>query len=163
MNVMPPVRVRREYVQKLEAPPAEVFPMLCPVREVEWAGDWDPYVVYAVSGVAEPDCVFTTRDDDGESVWVITRHDPEGNRLEMLRVTPGSMVRKLEFALHADGEGATRMDVAYTFTALGQAGRQLIGELTEERWNEQMQTFERELNHYLASGSGPEGGEPRYE
>ena len=33
MKVMAPCRVTRTYVQKIQAHPDEVFPLLCPVRE----------------------------------------------------------------------------------------------------------------------------------
>jgi hypothetical protein len=54
MKVMQPCRVTRTYLQKIQAPPEEVFPLLCPVRETEWVRGWDPIVVYSHSGLAEP-------------------------------------------------------------------------------------------------------------
>jgi hypothetical protein len=36
MDVRPPRRAQHTYVQALRAAPAEVFPLLCPVREREW-------------------------------------------------------------------------------------------------------------------------------
>ncbi len=163
MNVLPPVRVRREYTQQLVAPPATVFPMLCPVREVEWVSDWDPYSVFSVSGVAEPDCVFVTRAEGVESIWVITLHDPDAHRVEMIKVTPGMTAAKLEFALEADGEQASRMHVAYTHTALSQPGRKVVADFDEEHWLEFMQKMESELNHYLGMGGHLDEGGHRYE
>ena len=58
MKIAAPNRVRHTYVQKLVASPAEVFPLLCPVREADWLDGWDPLEVWSRSGVAEPDCVF---------------------------------------------------------------------------------------------------------
>lgn len=152
MNVLPPDRVRREYTQSLVAAPDTVFPMLCPVREVEWVEDWDPYAVYSVTGIAEQDCVFITRDDGVESTWVITRHDPEAHRVEMIKVTPGLTTTKLELGLEADGESGSKLHVAYTTTALTTDGRKAVAAFDEEHWNEFMQTWERELNHYLGMG-----------
>ena len=163
MNVLPPVRVRRESTLRLVAPPRDVFPMLCPVREVEWTSDWDPYVVWARSGVAEPDCVFITRDGDAESIWVITEHDPESHYVEMIKVTPGVTVAKLEFGLEAEGDDATRARVAYTHTALGRAGQEFVAGFSEEHWNDFTRTMESELNHYLGSGGSPDDGEFRFE
>ncbi len=163
MNVLPPLRVRREYTQQLVAPPQTVFPMLCPVREVEWVSDWDPYSVYSVTGVAEPDCVFITRKDGVESTWVITLHDSESHRVEMYKVTPGVTLTKLEFALEADGEQASKMHVAYTQTALGQEGRELVEAFDEQQWTEFMQKYESELNHYLGMGDHLDDVGYRYE
>ena len=163
MNVLPPVRVRREYTQSLVAPPDDVFPMLCPVREVEWESDWDPYAVHSVTGVAEPDCVFVTRDDGVESTWVMTVHDPENHRVEIIKFTPGVTTAKLEFDVEGDGDGASKMHVAYTLTALSQDGRKAVEAFDEDNWNEFMTKMERELNHYLGMGESPDAGGHRYE
>jgi hypothetical protein len=163
MNVLLPVRVRREHTHRLVGPPDAAFPMLCPVREVEWVSEWDPYVVFSNSGVAEPDCVFVTRDGENESIWVITHHDPESYRLEMVKITPGLTAAKLEFALEADGEKASKMHVAYSHTALSREGRKFVADFDEERWAGFMDKMGRELNHYLGSGESPAEAELRYE
>ncbi len=163
MNVLPPVRVRREYTQSLVAAPDSVFPMLCPVREVEWVTDWDPYAVHSVTGVAEPDCVFVTRDNGVESTWVMTAHDPENHRVELIKLTPGVTVAKLEFRVEADGEAASKMHVAYAQTALSQEGRKAVAAFDEEHWTEFMTRMERELNHYLGMGDHLDDVGHRYE
>ena len=60
MNIRPPNRVTHTYTQRLVAPPAAVFPLLCPVREADWIDGWNPLLVLSHSGLAEPDCVFVT-------------------------------------------------------------------------------------------------------
>lgn len=163
MNVLLPVRALREYTHRLVGTPDEVFPMLCPVREVEWVSEWDPYVVFSNTGVAEAGCVFVTRDGESESIWVITHHDPEAHRVEMVKVTPGLTAAKLEFKVEAEGEKASRMHVSYSHTALTREGRKFVADFDEERWNGFMQTMERELNHYLGSGDRPEDAESHSE
>lgn len=154
MQIEPPVRVTRRYVQRLSTPPERVFPLLCPVREAEWVAGWDPDLVVSASGVAEADCVFTTRDDAGrEAVWVITRHDPAGLRVEMVKVIPGLTVTKLEIALAPTGGtaagGGTEATVAYTHTALGEEGRRVVAGYTEAVYDAFMKEWETELNRYL--------------
>lgn len=73
MRVSAPVRVTRTYTQQLNASPDRVLPLLCPVREADWIEGWEPTEVWSSSGVAEPDCVFTTASDDGIAIWYITR------------------------------------------------------------------------------------------
>ena len=58
MLITPPVCVTHTYTQSLDGTPAEICPLLCPVREVEWARGWMPRAVCSFSGVAERDCVF---------------------------------------------------------------------------------------------------------
>ncbi|MHC4845525.1 MAG: hypothetical protein ACYTCU_05115 [Planctomycetota bacterium] len=53
-----------------------VFPLFCPVREAEWLESWNPGVVISASGLVEPGCVFTSADANGESTWLVERHDP---------------------------------------------------------------------------------------
>jgi len=54
MDVKRPVRVSHQYTQRIRASTKEVFPLLCPVREQEWIPRWDPVLVAAESGIAEP-------------------------------------------------------------------------------------------------------------
>jgi len=62
MNITKPNRATHTYRQKLDASPATVFPLYCPVRETEWADGWIPELVISSSGIAERDCVFVTSD-----------------------------------------------------------------------------------------------------
>jgi len=151
MTINPPNRIARSYIQHLIAPPSEVFPLLCPVREGGWIEGWAPRQVLSESGLAEPDCVFTTADGDSEAVWVITRHDPGVCAVEMVRVTPGVTVCRLtiEVAPHGDGSAAT---VTYRHTSLGPAGDEIVNSFTEEYYRGFMEEWERRLNHYLDTG-----------
>ncbi len=49
----------RSYVQRIDASPEAVFPLLCPVREGEWLEGWAETceVIWSASGLAEPGCV----------------------------------------------------------------------------------------------------------
>src|SRR5882672_10992531 len=62
MHIIKPNRASHTYRQRLCASPAKVFPLLCPVREAEWADGWLPELVISSSGVAECACVFITPD-----------------------------------------------------------------------------------------------------
>src|SRR5437763_11613499 len=76
MRITQPNRATHSYRQRLHAPPARVFPLLCPVRETEWADGWLPELVFTSSGFAERDCVFITPDKLGNAIWYVTRHEP---------------------------------------------------------------------------------------
>jgi len=52
MRISNPNRATHTYRQHLLAAPSKVFPLLCPVRETEWADGWLPEVVISVSGVS---------------------------------------------------------------------------------------------------------------
>ncbi len=46
-------RVEHRCVQRNPAPPEQVFPLLCPVREADWVPDWRYRMIYSRTGVAE--------------------------------------------------------------------------------------------------------------
>lgn len=151
MKIVPPVRATRRYTQQLHAAPAQVFPLLCPVREAEWIEGWDPTLVVSASGVAEPDAVFTTAADPVDAVWFITRHEPEAGFVEMLKITPGLTACKLSIQLRAVG-GGCEADVCYQHTSLGPRGDAFVAGFTEDFFCGFMQDWEARLNRFLGKG-----------
>ncbi len=151
MKVMAPSRVTRTYVQKIQAPPEEVFPLLCPVRETEWVKGWDPIVVYSQSGLAEPDCIFLTGNTEPESAWIITKRDPTEFEMEIIKLTPWTTVAKLNISLQQNEAGGTDATVTYTYTALSEAGEDFVNRYTEEYYIEFMRYWEDAIGDYLLS------------
>lgn len=151
MKTAYPNRLRHSYTQILIKSPDQVFPLLCPIRELEWAEGWNPSLVVSNSGVVEKDCVFITPGDSEDTIWVVTRHDAEQLELEMLMVTPGRTVGKLEISLLDLGGNKTAAEVAYTHTSLGPEGDEYMGGLTEEWYLQFMQDWETQLNHFLST------------
>lgn len=151
MKITPPIRVRHTYTQRLDGTPAEVFPLLCPVREVECVPGWLPGVVYSGSGVAERDCIFTTAEGEREAIWTIVEHDPASGVIEMLKVMPGYLVTRLRITLAPRTPGGAAAAVTYTYTALGPDGARHVAERTAAAYEEFMRTWEATLNRYLQS------------
>jgi hypothetical protein len=156
MKIAPPHRVRRTYVQQLVAPPAAVFPLLCPVREADWIEGWDPLAVWSASGVAEVDCVFITAAAPQAAVWYVTRHEPESGFVEMLKITPGVTACRLAIQLRAVPAGS-EATVTYMHTSLGPAGDDFVDAFTEAHYRQFMQDWETRLNHYLRTGQALAG------
>lgn len=152
MKVVTPNRAVRSYTQRLAAPPEEVFPLLCPVREADWIPGWDPALVVSSSGVAEQDCVFVTSGQPNDAVWYITRHDARAGLVEMIKITPAVTACRLTIQLRAAPAGC-EADVTYSHTSLGPRGDELIASFTEEFYRQFMQQWESRLNHYLRCGS----------
>lgn len=152
VKVVRPNRVKRSYTQFLAAPPAGVFPVLCPVREEEWVPGWEPELVISGSGVAEEDCMFVTPADPAAAIWIVTRYDRAAHELTMYKVTPGHTVGRLDVALDSDGKGGTEAEVSYEYTSLGPAGDAFLDDFTEEWYRGFMQGWELALNHYLETG-----------
>lgn len=151
MEIRKPNRVARSYVQRLTAPPARVFPLLCPVREADWIEGWDPIVVMTESGVAEPGCVFVTRATPGDAIWIVTRHDPAAGAVEMVKISPGVTGSRLTIELEATSTGCNAR-VTYEHTSLGPEGDAFVRGFTEAHYEQFMRDWESRLNHYLTTG-----------
>lgn len=153
MQIISPNRVTHTHRQRLCAGAQRVFPLLCPVREVDWADGWMPRLVVSGSGLAEPDCVFTTPAGATEAIWYITRHEPQRGFVEMLKFTPGMTACRLQIQL-SDGasEDECFADVTYTHTSLGPAGDAFNASFTAGYYRDFMRQWEQELNRFL-SGS----------
>ena len=149
MEIIPPVRVKRTYVQTLNAAPDRVFPLLCPVRETEWANGWNPHLVVSTSGYIEPDCVFVMPDQPQDAIWVVTQWNPREFFVEFIKVIPGFTVGKIEIKLRQGTTDQTFAEVSYSFTALSQKGAEFVDQFTVKRYETFMQEWESELNHFL--------------
>ena len=151
MKITKPNRATHTYRQTLHAPVARVFPLLCPVREAEWADGWMPELVISSSGVAERDCVFITPDNPASAIWYITRHEPERWFVEMLKILPGVTACRLQIQLAENGAGCFA-DITYNHTSIGPAGDEFVAKFTAEYYQKFMQVWETALNHFLTTG-----------
>ncbi len=153
MRVEKPIRVSRSYTQHLNSGPKAVFELLCPVRETEWVNDWRPKLVLSDSGFAEPGCVFITPGIPEDALWLMTEYNPETFRLEIVKMIPGVVVGRISISLAADGKKACTADITYAYTSISDHGERALEEFTEEHFTGFMKIWEKELNHFLATGS----------
>ena len=146
---------RQMYIEQmlLEAPPTEVFPLLCPVREYEWIPGWECAPVHLSSGYAEEDGVFTTAfERDGPlDTWVITRYRPPVE-IEFLRVNAWRVVR-FHIGLKPEGEEQTRATWRQLITATSDEGRAWLEGFTEDSYKKGIATLGGMLNRFLASAA----------
>jgi hypothetical protein len=156
VNITKPNRATHTYRQRLLAPAARVFPLLCPVREAEWADGWMPELVVTSSGVAERDCVFTTADGRAKAVWYITRHEPEKWFVEMLKIVAGLTACRLQIQLSPNGDECLA-DITYSHTSIGPAGDEFVAGFTAAYYQKFMQEWETALNHFLKTGCQHKG------
>jgi hypothetical protein len=134
-----------EITLAVAAPPAAVFPLLCPVREHDWVDGWAATVVHSGSGVAERGCVFTT----GDLVWVVHAHEPP-RHVGFTIVAAGRFAELLTIDVAATATGSA-LCWRRAITALGSDGaadveRRLAG------WPDSHAYLERALGHHLATG-----------
>jgi hypothetical protein len=152
MRVEKPNRVSHRYTQHLNAPPPAVFELLCPVREAEWVNDWRPKLVLSESGFAEPGCIFITPGIPEDALWLMTEYDPEAFRLEIIKMIPGVVVGRITVSLAAEDEGCSA-DITYAYTSISDHGDRALDEFTGDHFKGFMEIWEKELNHFLKTGT----------
>ncbi len=150
------INITRKYTQRIEAPPDQVFPLLCPVREGEWLSGWREIVdvIHSDSGAAEDGCVFRTAPPGRpETLWMITRHDPAERVVEFVRFTAGLVVTRLRIDVAEAAEGSSSVAIRYTFTPLSEAGARFVRENhSEEAFRRDMAWWQDSMNHWLRTG-----------
>ena len=152
MKIVTPNRAVRSYTQRLQGTPEAVFSLLCPVREADWIQGWDPILVMSTSGVAESDCVFTTKAAPADAIWYITRHEPLNGFVEMLKITPA--VTACRLTIQVSGvDGGSEAVVTYSHTSLGPEGDKFVASFTDEYYLGFMQGWEARMNHFLKHGA----------
>lgn len=133
------------------APPAQVFPLLCPVLEYRWIPHWRCELLHSASGVAEEDCVFRTDFPDvGVMTWVVSRYEPP-TRIEFTCFAPDIGIHRLKIALTAEASG-TRLDWTRRWLATSPRGEAWISEWSDAEQSERMDHLRQLLDHYLATG-----------
>lgn len=151
MTIETPCRRKHTYTQVIAATPDEVFPLLCPVREEDWAPGWRTRLVVSETGLVEEDCMFVTPDEPADAIWIVADHDPEAHGLRMYKIVPGVVVSRLDIALAGDGSG-TKATIAYEHTALSEAGRAIVAGHSESSYRKFMKGWEAAINAYLKTG-----------
>ncbi len=141
----------------VRAAPQKVFPLLCPVLEYEWIPDWSCTMIHSESGVAERDAIFATRQKlHKKVVWTAITYEPD-RLIEYLLVMGAEAVVRLSISLQERGEGsapATKVVWRMLFTAASPLARMgLRADFTEEKFQAMLGKREKELGHYLETGT----------
>ena len=148
-----PKHIIRGYEQTIDADPARVFDLLCPVKEAEWLDGWDYTLLHSESGLAEEGCVFLSRQaGEKDTIWMITRRDVQNREIEFVRATPESRIARLNITVDQKTATASTVKITYVITALCEAGNEFLEAFTQENFEAAMQFWEASMNHYLETG-----------
>lgn len=148
--VKKPIRVTRTYTQKMVARAEKVFPLLCPIKEIDWVEGWPLKSVLSESGFAEENCIFYTENENkDDSIWMITRHLPESFFVEMVKITLSETACKLRIQLKQTGENSCDSTISYTHIALSDDGEKFVKNFTDENYEKMMKGWESQINNYL--------------
>ena len=148
-----PRRARYTYRQTIQAGRDTVYPLLCPVREAEWLDGWDYQMIYSESGLIEAGAVFSTAHaGEPDTVWLVSRYEPDDFRIDFTRFTPDSRTCLLEITVHERDPESSYVDIKYTYTTLSPAGDAYLNTLTSDAFLEAVRFWEKSMNHYLDTG-----------
>ena len=152
MEVRKPIKKKFSFTQTLVAPPQLVFPLLCPVKEMDWVPHWEPEVVISESGVIEQDCIFIMQDEPQNSVWYVSFFDSENYIIQFVKVVPDYLLTKIDIMLSPDLDIRTKAHISYEYMAINEAGVKFVNDLTDDKYLQFMKNWEKALNHYLTTG-----------
>jgi hypothetical protein len=125
-----------------------VLPLFAPVREAEWAHDWNPVVLYPSDRQQQAGSVFTTEGKNSDVVWVLTRLDERALEVEYVQVLPKVWAGQILIRLKDNGPGRTQARVTYRRTALSLEADQGV-EAFAHHFPEQREHWESAINHRL--------------
>lgn len=146
-------RVSRKFIHKIDSTPDKIFPLICPVKQLDWLDGWNFEMIYSESGISEEGCVFKTKHEgDVDTIWVITKHDVENFIIEYIRITPGVLIVKININLEHRYSNITDVNTEYIFTALSEKGNEFIEGKSSKQFFNMMKWWEKSINYYLDSG-----------
>ena len=141
-------RISLQFDTEIAAPPAVIFPLLCPVREHDWLPGWRAEMICSESGLAEDNCVFAAENPlFGPAIYYMSRHDAAQGIVQFVIFYPGKAIQKLDLALEPTPAG-TRFSMRRTFTGLSAEGNAAIDRITEPDFRQQSAAFTRALTEY---------------
>ena len=145
-------RMIKTYEMHVPASPERVFPLLCPVRERDWLPYWNCEIICSTSGVAEPECVFTTDiPGRGKMIWVVTRYElPQLIQYTVFK--PESHTWNLSIRIIPEASEFCRLTWQHVFTGLTDSGNRYLRQYTDDHHRDHLRRIERHLIHFLRTG-----------
>lgn len=146
-------RVTRSHTIQLPATPQQVFPLFEPLGEKLWEVDWNPDMLYPLTGEAEVGTTFATRHaDEPTKVWTIIAYEREQSHVTYFNVLPQSHTSWIDVRCQQAEEQTSRVCVTYTLTALSPQGNALLATFTPQHYQTWISSWQQAITHYLLSG-----------
>jgi hypothetical protein len=134
-------RATRSHSFVVEMPAARAFRLFEPEGEKAWAKGWDPVYVHPTDGRTEQGMVFTTSHGAEDTIWMMTRHEPQAGIVEYARVTPGSRTATVLVQCASLDAARTRVTVIYVLTGLGDAGNAYVRKMDEAAYRDYIDSW----------------------
>ena len=154
-NQFKAVSIEKNWTMNLCSDAETVFPLLCPVKEVDWVDGWKDIcnTIYTESGFAEEGCIFETMmPNEGRAIWICSKYDRENTEIEYIKHIMDKAVIKWFMAVRNQSEKQSSIFVTFRATSLNPESDRIIEELMESEFPIKMKGLEEGINHYLATG-----------
>lgn len=152
MKIVKGIRICRSASIRLRGGIDDVFPLFGPVREKEWATNWDPQIIFSSTHLTDLHMIFRTKASNSREsfyTWILTQFAPEQYLLEYTVFTPLRIwfinVRCREVS------DFTEATVTYTYTSTSEEGAALNWAGMDEIFADDLKDWERAINDHLAT------------
>jgi hypothetical protein len=135
----------------LPCPVEAAFPLFSPLGEKDWVPGWNPRLLHPPGVDWALGQVFTTQEEKGEAVWVVTRLDRARHEAAYARVEPGRWVALVRVRCEAREPARTEVQVEYTFVGLSDEGNATIAAMSEDAYVQKMTRWREAIEAHLRS------------
>jgi hypothetical protein len=139
----------------VNAPIDKAFPLFGPIREKEWAYGWNPEILFPIGPLVTEKMVFQTLGGLHGSAemytWTIVKFQPTDHIIEY-QVTASDRLWFITVVCSSSGS-STNVSVTYSYTGLTPDGNLKNQKSIEDMFIEDLNDWERAINHYLRTGT----------
>ncbi|MGA9533212.1 MAG: hypothetical protein WBR18_10895 [Anaerolineales bacterium] len=141
----------------LEAGLRQVFPLFGPIKEKEWADDWDPHILLGEPGRVEEHMVFQTEtgdpEDPGLVTWIVSKYDPNQALIEYTVFGQDRIWWICIKCRQGESGAATKATIEYTYFGLNEESARRNQEALDRMFRQDLRDWEAAINHYLSAGT----------
>lgn len=127
----PSMYAEREFDFDLPGTVAALAPYFGPVKEREWAPDWNPEFVRPAGGGQEVGAVFQTKSQWGAATWVMDRYEPAQGKVGYLIFIPATGVSRYDISLSQRDPATVHVHVWCSRTLLKNADARYLAEFEQ--------------------------------
>jgi len=136
----------------------EVFPLLCPKREIEWIPGWECETIWSKSGYNEEGAIFrTTRPYGTELFWNTLQYDINNKIVDFLILAPHLYVFRFKIKIDAVSEGLLALTFTQSFTSVSEKGNSFLKRYEGEDFKSRLKSLEEFLNRHIEEKRKIEG------
>ncbi len=151
-------KITRTSAITLKAPIEKVFPLFNPVKEKEWADDWEPQ--FLTASMQDQDIqermVFKTKSPHGHDeidyIWTISKYLPDRSFIEYTVFTPERLWWITIQCSKVISNHLTNAEITYTYVGLTDKGNAINEKALQLMYAHDLKDWEKAINHYLITG-----------